>query len=232
MTRLSSVFAARRGRWRPTWWGAGLARPARGAAVGLSRPRGLRQAHRHARRGLGRLPVDAGRGRRRRAADLRHMGREPAAAGVRGLGGGADAAHRDGSSGEAPARADHRLSARGGAEDRALRRGDWRAGRWLRHRHGRGAHARSCRSAEVVVQGNLDPIALVAGGQELERQVDALLQGLAGVPHIFNLGHGILPETPPENVADSWSWSGSVLKITPNGDWDRRTTAVPLVGRG
>ena len=53
----------------------------------------------------------------------------------------------------------------------------------------------------VVVQGNLDPIVLVAGGQELERQVDAILQGLAGVPHIFNLGHGILPETPPENVA-------------------------------
>ena len=53
----------------------------------------------------------------------------------------------------------------------------------------------------VVVQGNLDPIALVAGGQELERQVEALLRGLAGVPHIFNLGHGILPETPVEHVA-------------------------------
>jgi uroporphyrinogen decarboxylase len=53
----------------------------------------------------------------------------------------------------------------------------------------------------VVVQGNLDPMALIAGGQELERQVDALLRGLAGVPHIFNLGHGILPETPPEQVA-------------------------------
>ena len=52
----------------------------------------------------------------------------------------------------------------------------------------------------VVVQGNLDPIALVAGGEELERQVEALLRGLAGVPHIFNLGHGILPETPVEHV--------------------------------
>ncbi len=57
------------------------------------------------------------------------------------------------------------------------------------------------RSRNVVVQGNLDPIALIAGGQELERQVEALLRGLAGVPHIFNLGHGILPETPPEHVA-------------------------------
>ena len=62
-------------------------------------------------------------------------------------------------------------------------------------------HMRALAGARnVVVQGNLDPIALVAGGQELERQVEALLQGLAGVPHIFNLGHGILPETPPENV--------------------------------
>jgi uroporphyrinogen decarboxylase len=63
-------------------------------------------------------------------------------------------------------------------------------------------HIRALAGArDVVVQGNLDPIALVAGGQELERQVDAILRGLAGVPRIFNLGHGILPETPVENVA-------------------------------
>jgi uroporphyrinogen decarboxylase len=55
-------------------------------------------------------------------------------------------------------------------------------------------------SARVVVQGNLDPLALVAGGEQMERQVDELLTGLAGVPHIFNLGHGIRPETPPEHV--------------------------------
>ncbi len=56
------------------------------------------------------------------------------------------------------------------------------------------------RSQGVVVQGNLDPIALVAGGAALEEQARALLRSLAGTPHIFNLGHGILPETPPENV--------------------------------
>ena len=56
-------------------------------------------------------------------------------------------------------------------------------------------------SGQVVVQGNLDPMALVAGGQALRTQAEALLQGLAGVPHIFNLGHGILPETPVEHVA-------------------------------
>jgi uroporphyrinogen decarboxylase len=58
------------------------------------------------------------------------------------------------------------------------------------------------RSGQVAVQGNLDPLALIAGGEALRTQTEALLQGLAGVPHIFNLGHGILPETPPENVAD------------------------------
>ena len=57
------------------------------------------------------------------------------------------------------------------------------------------------RKTGAVVQGNLDPLALVAGGREMEQQVDELLKGLAGVPHIFNLGHGIVPETPPENVA-------------------------------
>ena len=64
------------------------------------------------------------------------------------------------------------------------------------------AHMRSLATAtKVVVQGNLDPMALIAGGEALRAQTDALLQGLAGVPHIFNLGHGILPETPVENVA-------------------------------
>jgi uroporphyrinogen decarboxylase len=57
------------------------------------------------------------------------------------------------------------------------------------------------RSTRTVVQGNLDPLALVAGGEEMERQVQELVSGLAGVPYIFNLGHGIVPETPPENVA-------------------------------
>jgi len=64
-----------------------------------------------------------------------------------------------------------------------------------------GYMADVARTCKVAVQGNLDPMVLVAGGQELERQVDALLRGMQGVPHIFNLGHGILPDTPPENVA-------------------------------
>jgi len=54
---------------------------------------------------------------------------------------------------------------------------------------------------EVAVQGNLDPVALFAPREELERRVRAILQQASGRPgHIFNLGHGILPETPVENV--------------------------------
>lgn len=55
--------------------------------------------------------------------------------------------------------------------------------------------------AERPVQGNLDPIALVAGGEALEGEVDRILEALAGGPFIFNLGHGIVPQTPPEHVA-------------------------------
>src|SRR5215468_9673602 len=50
------------------------------------------------------------------------------------------------------------------------------------------------------VQGNLDPLALLAGGASLDREVDAVLASFAGRPFIFNLGHGILPETPIAHV--------------------------------
>jgi len=54
---------------------------------------------------------------------------------------------------------------------------------------------------DTAVQGNLDPVALFAPRPELERRVCAILDQAAGRPgHIFNLGHGILPGTPVENV--------------------------------
>jgi uroporphyrinogen decarboxylase len=52
----------------------------------------------------------------------------------------------------------------------------------------------------TVVQGNLDPLALVAGGDALEGEVRSVLDGFAGRPHVFNLGHGIRPETPIAHV--------------------------------
>jgi uroporphyrinogen decarboxylase len=51
------------------------------------------------------------------------------------------------------------------------------------------------------VQGNLDPLALLAGGAALDQAVDSILRAFSDGPFIFNLGHGVLPETPVENVA-------------------------------
>lgn len=58
----------------------------------------------------------------------------------------------------------------------------------------------------VVVQGNLDPLLLVAGGDALRNRIGSILELMAGRPFIFNLGHGIIPETPPEHVADLVRW--------------------------
>jgi uroporphyrinogen decarboxylase len=52
----------------------------------------------------------------------------------------------------------------------------------------------------LATQGNLDPLALVAGGEPLDRGIDAILEAVRGRPHIFNLGHGIVPETPIAHV--------------------------------
>jgi uroporphyrinogen decarboxylase len=52
----------------------------------------------------------------------------------------------------------------------------------------------------VPVQGNLDPLALLAGGSALDRGVDNILAAFSERPFIFNLGHGILPQTPIVHV--------------------------------
>jgi len=55
---------------------------------------------------------------------------------------------------------------------------------------------------DVAIQGNLDPVVLLAPLHEIERRVEDVLRRAAGRPgHIFNLGHGILPNTPVESVA-------------------------------
>ncbi len=55
--------------------------------------------------------------------------------------------------------------------------------------------------SKVTLQGNLDPVMVVAGGPALDAAVDRILEVCTKGPFIFNLGHGILPNTPPENVA-------------------------------
>jgi uroporphyrinogen decarboxylase len=56
--------------------------------------------------------------------------------------------------------------------------------------------------AGVVLQGNMDPQFVVAGGPAMRAEADRILAVLAGRPHIFNLGHGLVPETPPEHVGE------------------------------
>ena len=68
--------------------------------------------------------------------------------------------------------------------------------------------------ARLPVQGNLDPLLLLAGGAAMERRIGDILAALSGGPFIFNLGHGIIKETPPDHVARlmevvrSWAASG------------------------
>jgi len=50
------------------------------------------------------------------------------------------------------------------------------------------------------LQGNLDPLALLIGGAALDRSIDAILEAFSPRPFIFNLGHGVLPETPIAHV--------------------------------
>ncbi|QQR39107.1 uroporphyrinogen decarboxylase [Devosia rhizoryzae] len=59
---------------------------------------------------------------------------------------------------------------------------------------------RSALPNTLPVQGNLDPLRLVVGGKAMTSQVDRILTAFADRPHIFNLGHGIVPETPIAHV--------------------------------
>jgi len=60
--------------------------------------------------------------------------------------------------------------------------------------------ARKVVGAGTALQGNLDPLALLAGGEALDREVAAALRAFAGGPHIFNLGHGVPQQTPIAHV--------------------------------
>jgi uroporphyrinogen decarboxylase len=60
--------------------------------------------------------------------------------------------------------------------------------------------ANSYLSILTPVQGNLDPLVLVAGGGQLDRAIQHVLHGFEQRPHIFNLGHGIVPQTPIAHV--------------------------------
>ncbi len=62
------------------------------------------------------------------------------------------------------------------------------------------ADASAMLPGDIASQGNLDPMRLIAGGEALDRGVDSILAATAGRPHIFNLGHGVTPDTPIAHV--------------------------------
>ena len=62
------------------------------------------------------------------------------------------------------------------------------------------AFGKALQAGGKTIQGALDPLQLRAGGAGLDRRVDELLEAWSGGPYIFNLGHGILPDTPIEHV--------------------------------
>lgn len=64
------------------------------------------------------------------------------------------------------------------------------------------AFARRMLPEGAGVQGNLDPLRLVAGGDQMRARAEEIISGFAGRPHIFNLGHGIVPQTPIAHVEE------------------------------
>lgn len=64
------------------------------------------------------------------------------------------------------------------------------------------AFAAAAVPAGKALQGNLDPILLLTGGEAMADEARRLVRSMEGRPYIFNLGHGILPPTPPEHVAE------------------------------
>ena len=72
--------------------------------------------------------------------------------------------------------------------------------------------ARAQLSPHAVVQGGLDPLAVVAGGDAMKTGAATLLKLFHDVPYVFNVGHGLTPETPPENVA-------ALVEFVRSGAW-------------
>jgi uroporphyrinogen decarboxylase len=58
----------------------------------------------------------------------------------------------------------------------------------------------------LIFQGNLDPLLLVSGGDPLKKAIESIHEGMGERPYIFNLGHGILPQTPIANIEACVKW--------------------------
>jgi uroporphyrinogen decarboxylase len=64
------------------------------------------------------------------------------------------------------------------------------------------ALAKALLPSGVALQGNLDPMALLVGGAAMRVETTGILEAMRGWPFVFNLGHGIVPQTPPAHVAE------------------------------
>jgi uroporphyrinogen decarboxylase len=53
----------------------------------------------------------------------------------------------------------------------------------------------------ITIQGNLDPVLLLTGGDAMEEEIRRIMGAMAGRPFVFNLGHGVMQPTPPDHVA-------------------------------
>ena len=66
--------------------------------------------------------------------------------------------------------------------------------------------AREKLSNSLILQGNLDPLLLVSGGDSLKKAIESIHEEMKGRPYIFNLGHGVLPQTPLHHVEECVKW--------------------------
>jgi uroporphyrinogen decarboxylase len=60
--------------------------------------------------------------------------------------------------------------------------------------------------SNIILQGNLDPLVLATGGESLKKNIYSIHEDMKERPYIFNLGHGIVPQTPIKNVEDCVTW--------------------------
>ena len=174
----------------------------------LGDPAGFRRADRRLVEATVAHLIGADRGRRRGGAALRQLGRGAAGSRVPPLGDRADAADRRRGACAASRRAGHRLSARRRPHVSRLFHRDRRR-RAIGLDSARAVRDRAQDAAErsVPVQGNLDPLLLVPAARRCERGGRRRSsRRFGGGPFVFNLGHGVVPETPVEHVAASRRW--------------------------
>ena len=99
-----------------------------------------------------------------------------------------------------PDNAGHRLRARRRRASAGSHAPPRRRRLWPRHGARRQMGGRRDRRRRSAFRAISIRLALIAGGEALDREIDTILEAFRGRPHIFNLGHGILPQTPIENV--------------------------------